>query len=113
LDDEIDWETVTREGDYLNAIVEESSVTRRIRRVARFTPAIVRNAITTNAPTKIVLNHIDYLSAKISRTPTINIMTFIHGVERSLRCPIDLLGFGPGDVRVKSSSSTRVEKIYA
>lgn len=113
LDDEIDWETVTREGDYPNAIVEKSSVTKRIRRVARFTPGIVRDAISTNAPTRIVLNHVDYLSAKCSLTQTINAMTFIHSVERSLRYRIDLLGFGPGDVQVKSSSAIHAEKLYA
>ena len=60
LPNEIDWETVTRESGSSEPIIERTSVTSKIRRVARFDPVIVQAAIEANAPTQIVLNHVDY-----------------------------------------------------
>jgi adenylosuccinate synthase len=113
LDNEINWETITKEGSFPKPIIEKSSVTKQVRRVARFTPGIVRKAIVVNTPTKIVLNHLDYLSAKCAQTQTKNTMAFIHSVEREIGYHIDLLGFGPADVQIKSSLRTRTEKLYA
>jgi len=113
LDSEIDWETITKESGYPKPILEKSSVTKQVRRVARFTPDIVRKAIVANSPTIIVLNHLDYLSAICAQTQTKKTMAFIHNVERAIGCQIDLLGFGPADVQIKQSLHTLAEKLYA
>ena len=60
---ELDWGTIAAEGGHGEALSEFTSVTGRLRRVARFDPAIVREAIRANRPDKIVLNHVDYLDA--------------------------------------------------
>ena len=64
---EVDWKTVATEAG-LPELVERTTVTNRIRRVARFDPTVVRSAIESNKPTKIVLNHVDYLDPLISQT---------------------------------------------
>lgn len=113
LDNEIDWETITQEGGFQKPIIEMTSVTKQIRRVARFTPAIVRKAIVANKPTRIVLNHLDYISAKYTQTQTENTIKFIHIVEKSIDFQIDLLGFGPAAVQINSYLRSRMEKLYA
>jgi adenylosuccinate synthase len=111
LDKEIDWVTISKEGDYPVPIIEKSSVTRQVRRVARFSPDIVRKAIVVNKPTKIVLNHLDYISSKYSQTRTNQIMAFIDNVEMSIGHQINFLGFGPGDIRIKPSFSANTENL--
>lgn len=61
--DEINWETITNESRSDNPIVEYTSVTKTLRRVARFNTDIVLQAIKANKPTCIVLNHLDYIDA--------------------------------------------------
>ena len=59
---ETDWHTVG-ESCGRPALLERSSVTNCVRRVARFDPVIVRSAIEANAPTQLVLNHVDYFGS--------------------------------------------------
>ena len=105
---EIDWDTVTNEGNYKTPIFELTSVTKTVRRVARFNPVIVRKSIMVNKPTRIVLNHLDYIDSKcldlISMTD--KAVTFINQVELLIRKKTDYLGFGPASmVQHKSSVS--------
>ncbi len=97
LPDEIDWQTVSLESGSPSPIIEHTSVTRSARRVARFHADVVRQAILVNAPTHIVLNHLDYmdmscrylgaLSEKASR--------FVAQVESLIGASIAYVGFGP------------------
>lgn len=57
---EIDWSVISNRSGSKIPILEKTSVTKKIRRVAEFDPAIVKKAIEVNNPTKIVLNHVDY-----------------------------------------------------
>lgn len=63
LKNEITWEQLSAESGAESPIVEITSVTKSVRRVARFDPEIVRSAIRANRPTKLVLNHLDYVSS--------------------------------------------------
>lgn len=65
LPDELTWEDVNRLANSSTPIIEYTTVTKRIRRVARFNHAIVHEAITANKPNIIVLNHCDYFDASI------------------------------------------------
>ena len=95
LVDEIDWEKVTVEGEHNKSIEERTSVTNCVRRVARFNPKIVLMALEVNKPTKIVLNHLDYLcSANVSNRDQI-LHDFIRRTETSIKRNIEYLGFGP------------------
>jgi adenylosuccinate synthase len=56
----ITWAKVTEQSGSKKELVEFTSVTNKIRRVAEFDPAIVKCAIQANKPNIIVLNHCDY-----------------------------------------------------
>jgi len=94
--EEIDWETIAREGGLTEPPRELTSVTRRLRRVARFDPGIVRKAIEVNNPSRIVLNHLDHVDARCaSGRITDRARDFVERTEAEIGRRIDLLGFGP------------------
>jgi adenylosuccinate synthase len=94
--EEIDWETVAREGGLERVPEELSSVTRRTRRVARFAPGIVRAAIEVNRPSQIYLNHVDYVDARCaSGSITAAAHEFVESIEEAIGAKIDMVGVGP------------------
>lgn len=96
---ELDWGTIAAEGDHAAPIAEFTSVTGRLRRVARFDPTIVREAIRANRPDKIVLNHVDYLdSGCSSQSLTPRVSEFISSVSEEIGQSIDLVGVSPDEL---------------
>jgi adenylosuccinate synthase len=93
---EIDWETVTAEGGHHAPLQERTSVTRKVRRVARFDAGIVREAIAANNPSSIVLNHLDHVDAMAAHGLTPRTREFLAEVERGIGRKVDLVGVGPG-----------------
>ena len=81
LPNETNWNSLSHEP-------ELTSVNRDERRVGAFDPIIVNRAIEANKPSKIVLNHMDYVIEKEAKT-------FLFKVENSLNRRVDYLGFGP------------------
>lgn len=81
LPNETNWDSLSHEP-------ELTSVNRDERRVGAFDPIIVNRAIEANKPSKIVLNHMDYVIEKEAKT-------FLFKVENSLNRRVDYLGFGP------------------
>jgi len=100
LPDEIDWQTLSSESGSSTPITEYTSVTKLIRRVARFDSYVVRQAILVNRPTHIVLNHLDYVdvSSYWLNHPTEKVSQFVDEVESALNSHIDYLGFGPASL---------------
>jgi adenylosuccinate synthase len=94
-EEEINWETVRREGGHGNDLTEYTSVTKRVRRVARFDPMIVRAAIAANNPSRIVLNHVDHVDADARHGLTSKAQAFVTKVSAGIERPIDLVGLGP------------------
>lgn len=80
LENEINWDEIGREP-------ELSSVTKKVRRIARFDSEIVKKAIETNRPSKIVLNHIDYMSSEKQED-------FIGKIEYEIGQKINFIGMG-------------------
>lgn len=95
LSGEIDWDVVTKESGKESSLLELTSVTRTVRRVARFEPEIVRQALAANNPSRIVLNHVDYVDANcaISNSLTNHAAQFVQGIEASISRDIDYFGF--------------------
>jgi adenylosuccinate synthase len=94
--EEVSWQTIAREGGHIAELAEYTSVTRRIRRVARFDPQLVRLAIECNQPSLIVLNHVDYVDARCgSGSLTEKSTAFVDDVAERIGRPIDLVGVGP------------------
>jgi adenylosuccinate synthase len=100
-EEEIDWETVRREGGHSHDLTEYTSVTRKVRRVARFDAAIVRAAIAANNPSRIVLNHVDHVDAGARHGLTNKAQAFVARVSSGIERPIDMIGLSP-DVLVPS-----------
>lgn len=100
LPNEIDWEAITKESGNPEPIIERTSVTGRIRRVARFDPDVVRSAIQSNSPTTIVLNHVDHIDARCGPLGrlTREAWEFISWVEDQIDEPIAYVGLGPSSL---------------
>src|SRR5262249_35051534 len=100
LPNEIQWETLSHEGRSSTPIIEYTSVTQSVRRVARFHPDVVRQAICVNTPTRIVLNHLDYIDASCGCPNNLSeeIFNFVHKVELLIGAPTNYLGFGPSSL---------------
>jgi len=81
LPNECSWKDIGVQKEY-------TSVTGRIRRVAKFDPEIVIEAIAYNNPTHIILNHLDYI-------PKLDRQTFITYVEEAINRKINYVGLGP------------------
>ena len=112
LKNQINWQTVTNEGFHDHTIEERTSVTNRIRRVSRFDPEIVKKAVEINKPTRIVLNHLDYLcSPKIKSYDQI-IDNFVLKVEASIKRNIDYLGFSPKLIERRKNGLILIEAAY-
>lgn len=108
LSDEIDWATVTAESNYPSQVIEYTSVTRKVRRVARFDADIVKRAIDHNRPTSIVLNHLDYVDAKCSEAnPSRRASNFVMAVEGAIGASISFLGFSPSSLGPRESWNLR------
>jgi adenylosuccinate synthase len=107
LPNEIDWNTLGREGGWEPPPIEYTSVTGKVRRVARFHPAIVLEAINVNQPTKIVLNHVDYFdnTSRHTRTITQKIEEKVSHIETLLNRRFDLIGLGADTLRRRESGS--------
>ena len=106
LPNETTWDGVTRQSGSNTEISERTSVTKKIRRVASFDPTVVRAAIITNAPTQIVLNHVDYVDATCQQqnelTPRAS--QFVTDVERQIDATINFVGFHPSSLKEHKSA---------
>jgi len=94
---------------------EYTSVTKEVRRVARFDPEVVRSAIEANSPTTIVLNHLDYLDPIPQKNGRYSVAgeQFRRKVEKQIEAPVNFVGYGPEhitaalDDSLQSSSNNR------
>jgi adenylosuccinate synthase len=100
LKDEITWEQLREESGYPHPIEEWTTVTRKVRRVARFNWELARSAGDVNRPTRLALNGLDYLDYRNLGTDrydqlSVGARCFIEELERKVNVPIDFLGVGP------------------
>ncbi len=100
LPNETDWETVTAESGYNEELVEYTTVTNNVRRVARFDAEVVKSSIEANSPSSIVLNHVDYVDAGTRSSHAHSPVTeaFVADIERQIDHPISFVGFGPSTI---------------
>jgi adenylosuccinate synthase len=92
---ETTWAQIALESGHHGELAEITSVTRKLRRVARFDPLIVREAIAANNPSVIVLNHIDHVDVAARGGLTARASEFLTDVEARIGRRVDLLGLGP------------------
>ncbi len=97
---EIDWETVQRESGYPHRLDEFTTVTGKLRRVSRFDWDGALRAISTNRPTRIAINFLDYLeyanrSARHVKDLGLLSHEFLHGLASRSNIDKFFLGYGP------------------
>jgi adenylosuccinate synthase len=100
LKDEITWEQLRQESGYPHPIEERTSVTNKVRRVARFDWELAKEAVELNGPTRLALNGLDYLDYCTVESKQLNELcskarNFIQELEGNVGVPIDYLGVGP------------------
>lgn len=100
LPNEFSWEELTSESGSESQIIEYTSVTKNKRRVARFDAKIVRQAIMYNRPTRIVLNHLDYLDVRnaASQNYTPETLSLLRHFEEKIGSRIAYAGLGPDNL---------------
>ncbi len=105
---EISWREVAIEANLPTDYVEYTTATHRIRRVARFDSALVRRAISTNNPHRIVLNHMDYIDPQgVVGAPSERSRDFLRRIENELDRKIDFIGYGPHSLVPRPSLDLR------
>ncbi|WP_440411469.1 adenylosuccinate synthetase [Neorhizobium petrolearium] len=92
---ETSWEDIANRTGRSD-IREYTTVTNKLRRVGMFDAEIVHRAILANSPTRIVLNHLDYVGDHADLyDANSELRQFIDKVSTAIRCKIDWLGFSP------------------
>lgn len=99
LTGETSWAEIAAGAGIPDDIRELTTVTRKTRRVGRFDPEIVCRAIQANQPTRIVLNHLDYVDPRVREGfLTAKARAFVEKVEAEIERQVDWLGIGPAKV---------------
>lgn len=102
LPQEISWKVIQNESGYPYEPQELTTVTKRVRRVARFDMEIARRAVTANMPTQIALMGADYLNYCNKGIKNFDELTektkeFVFWLERETGAWATLIGTGPTD----------------
>jgi adenylosuccinate synthase len=93
LTGETTWEQVAAEAGLPLDYREYTTVTQKIRRVGRFDADLVRRAIAANNPSRIVLNHLDYVDPQVKASGlTPKATAFVEKIERGIGRRVDWLG---------------------
>jgi adenylosuccinate synthase len=105
LKNEISWEDVRRLSGYPYEIHEFTTVTGRLRRIAKFSLDLVKRATVVNRPTEIALHGADYIDftnkgAKEYEDLTEHAINFISSLEDELQVPVTFIGTGPAETEI-------------
>lgn len=94
---EVSWEFVRRHARSKEPIIEYTSVTKKVRRVATFSREGFRRACQVNRPTEIALTFADYLDWSVHGAERITprVETFIEIIEEIAGVPVTLVKTGP------------------
>ncbi len=104
LSGETTWAEIAKRARLPEDYCELTTATKRIRRVGTFDPNLVRRAIFANNPTRLVLNHLDYVDASVrDEGLSDRTLEFLRDVEGSLGRAVDWIGVGPAAFLERSS----------
>lgn len=93
---EMTWEEVTREAGAPSLIQEYTTVTGKLRRVARINPPYIKKVIAAERPNMVVMNHLDYIDWANKDNPVLSDkqLEFIERIEEQIGSKINLAGNG-------------------
>jgi adenylosuccinate synthase len=90
------WELIAKGAGLPDGYSELTTATKKIRRVGQFNAAMAKRAIEINNPTRIVLNHFDYVDPGVREHRfNVNALAFLKKVETDIGREIDFVGTGP------------------
>jgi len=99
LPHETDWDVIARDAGIERDLTELTTVTQAPRRVGYFSAEIVRQAIAVNRPSRIVLNHLDYVDPLVADgTMTAKAREFIERVKTEIGHEINWVGVSPSEM---------------
>jgi adenylosuccinate synthase len=96
---ELSWEQLVIESGK-GISPELTSVTNQRRRIAHFDEKIVKDSIAVNAPTRLVINHIDYIRDSLRNE-------FLQDIESKIMRQIDWIGDSPRSLKKRN------QKVYS
>ena len=109
LPHETSWEAIAQEAGLDRDLTELTTVTQSPRRVGGFSAPIVRQAIATNMPSRIVLNHLDYIDPEVANgTLTAKARSFVAMISEAINKPIDWVGTSPSAMMPMASKVHQV-----
>ncbi|PSO20343.1 adenylosuccinate synthetase [Bradyrhizobium sp. MOS003] len=96
LPNETTWDAIAQSAGLPAGYHELTTATKKVRRVGHFEATIVKRAMAINRPTRIILNHFDYVDPGV-RDGQINAsaLSFLKKVEDGINCRVDFVGTGP------------------
>ncbi|BAV46776.1 Adenylosuccinate synthetase [Mesorhizobium loti] len=104
LTHETTWEEIARQSGLKMDIREYTTVTKKLRRVGLFEFDLVKRAIDANNPTRIVVNHLDYIGEiEDIEKKSSAVRRFINSFETKVSRRIDWFGFSPLNVIDRSA----------
>jgi adenylosuccinate synthase len=93
---ETTWERIAESAGLPSGYNELTTATKKIRRVGQFDAGMVRKAIEVNNPTRIVLNHFDYVDPGVREHRfSMSALAFLKKVETGIGREVDYVGIGP------------------
>ncbi len=96
LPQETTWDAIARTAGIDHNLTELTTVTQKPRRVGHFDAAIVRAAIRSNRPSRIVLNHLDYVVPDTAKGQMPHeAMEFVDRIAKEIGQEIDWVGTSP------------------
>jgi adenylosuccinate synthase len=99
LPEETSWESIAVQAGLPLDYREYTTVTGKVRRVGHFDPDLVRRAIAANHPSRVVLNHLDYVDPRVRAVGvTPKAREFVEKIERDIERRVDWLGTGPASI---------------
>jgi adenylosuccinate synthase len=110
LKQEITWEALQRESGYPYPITEMTTVSKKLRRVARFDWNLAGQAATANRPTRIAVNGLDYIDYRNREAASLEDLSssakeFLARIERELHTPVTYWGTAPQQCVERSNLS--------
>ncbi len=100
LKSEISWEELRRLSGYPYNIQEFTTVTGKLRRVAKFDLGLVKRAVMVNRPLEVALHGADYIDyankgRRDYESLSKEVKRFIQSLEEEIKVPVTLIGTGP------------------
>jgi adenylosuccinate synthase len=114
LKGETTWAQIARVAGLPDDYCELTTSTKKVRRVGAFDREVVCRAIEANNPSRIVLNHFDYIDSGV-RDHIFNVraLEFLNNVESAIGKQISWIGTGPARLIERSEIGIRIGQLIS